>query len=108
MMPRAAKGDVEDNGEALPLEVAFVLREGRDVTLISWGAMLKETMAAAEGLAAECIAAEVIDLATLKRYAEVTVLGSIAKTGRCVIVHEVTCADEFDCKMAALSAERVL
>ena len=40
---RAAKGEVEDNGEALPLDVAFVLREGRDVTLISWGAMVKET-----------------------------------------------------------------
>src|SRR5437764_1966777 len=48
---RAAKGEVEDNGEALPLDVAFVLREGRDLTLISWGAMLKETVAAAEALA---------------------------------------------------------
>jgi len=38
---RAAKGEVEDNGEALPLDVAFVLREGRDITLISWGATLK-------------------------------------------------------------------
>src|SRR5665811_669398 len=47
---RAAKGKVEDNGEALPLDVAFVLREGRDVTLISWGAMVKETLAAAETL----------------------------------------------------------
>ena len=43
---RAAKGEVEDNGEALPLDVAFVLREGRDLTMISCGAMLKETMAA--------------------------------------------------------------
>ena len=49
---RAAKGEVEDNGEALPLDVAFVLREGRDVTLISWGAMVKDTLAAAEALAA--------------------------------------------------------
>src|SRR5216110_3682955 len=57
---RAAKGEVEDNGEALPLDVAFILREGSDVTMISWGAMLKETMAAAELLADEGIAAEVI------------------------------------------------
>ena len=63
---RAAKGEVEDNGEALPLDVAFVLRDGRDITLISWGATLKETMAAADALSAEGIAAEVIDLATLK------------------------------------------
>jgi 2-oxoisovalerate dehydrogenase E1 component beta subunit len=63
---RAMKGEVEDNGEALPLDLAFVLREGRDITLISWGAMLKETMAAADALSAEGVAAEVIDLATLK------------------------------------------
>ncbi len=71
---RAAKGEVEDDGEALPLDVAFVLREGRDVTLISWGAMVKETSAAAEELAADGIDAEVIDLATLKPYDEDTVL----------------------------------
>src|SRR5262245_2948752 len=55
---RGAKGRVEDDGEALPPDRAFVLREGRDVTLISWGAVLKETKAAAVALAAEGIAAE--------------------------------------------------
>ena len=45
---RAAKGEVQDDGEALPLDRAFVLREGRDITLISWGAALKETMAAVD------------------------------------------------------------
>ena len=84
---RTAKSEVEDNGEALPLDVAFVLREGRDVTLISWGAMVKETLGAAEALDAEGISAEVIDLATLKPYDEETLLGSVTKTGRCVIVH---------------------
>ncbi|MBV8776176.1 MAG: alpha-ketoacid dehydrogenase subunit beta, partial [Alphaproteobacteria bacterium] len=85
---RSGKAEVEDDGEALPLDVAFVLREGSDVTLISWGAMLKETLAAADTLADEGIAAEVIDLATLKPYDEDTVLESVTKTGRCVIVHE--------------------
>src|SRR5215467_13375995 len=85
---RAARGCVEDNGEALPLDVAFVLRQGRDVTLITWGAVVKETMAAAETLSAEGIDAEVIDLATLKPYDEETVVASVTKTGRCVIVHE--------------------
>ena len=66
----------------------FVLREGRDVTLIGWGAILKETLAAADELAAEGISAEVIDVATLKPYDEETMLASVAKTGRCVIVHE--------------------
>jgi 2-oxoisovalerate dehydrogenase E1 component beta subunit len=67
---RAARGFVDDNGEALPLDVAFVLREGNDVTLIGWGAILKETLAAADALGGEGISAEVIDLATLKPYDE--------------------------------------
>lgn len=105
---RSAKGEVEDNGEALPLDVAFVLREGRDVTLISWGAMVKETLAAAEALDAEGISAEVIDLATLKPYDEDTLLGSVAKTGRCVIVHEAARTGGFGAEIAALIAERGL
>ena len=74
--------------KALPLDRAFVLREGRDITLISWGAAVKETVAAADALSAEGVAAEVIDIATLRPYDEGTVLRSIAKTGRCLIVHE--------------------
>jgi 2-oxoisovalerate dehydrogenase E1 component subunit beta len=105
---RAGKGQVEDNGEALPLDVAFVLREGRDVTLVSWGAMLKETLAAADELAADGLDAEVIDLATLKPYDEETVLASVTKTGRCVIVHEAARTGGFGAEIAALIAERGL
>jgi 2-oxoisovalerate dehydrogenase E1 component beta subunit len=105
---RAVKGDVEDNGDALPLDVAFVLREGRDVTLISWGAMVKETLAAAEQLVTENLDAEVIDLATLKPYDEDTILASVAKTGRCVIVHEAARTGGFGAEIAALIAERAL
>src|SRR6201984_3099599 len=100
---RAAKGEVNDNGEALPLDRAFVLREGRDITLISWGAILKEAAAAADALSAEGIAAEVIDLATLKPYDEDTLLGSVAKTGRCVIVHEAARTGEFGPRSQHLS-----
>ena len=60
---RAAKGEVQDNGEALPLDRAFVLRQGRDITLIGWGAVLREITAAADLLSAEGIGAEIIDLA---------------------------------------------
>jgi 2-oxoisovalerate dehydrogenase E1 component beta subunit len=105
---RSGKAQVEDDGEALPLDVAFVLREGSDVTLISWGAMLKETLAAADELSAEDIAAEVIDLATLKPYDEDTVLASVTKTGRCVIVHEAARTGGFGAEIAALIAERAL
>ena len=105
---RASKSAVEDNGEALPLDVAFVLREGRDVTLISWGAMVKETLAAADELAAQNIGAEVLDLATLKPYDEEAVLASVAKTGRCVVVHEAVRTGGFGAEIAALIAERGL
>jgi 2-oxoisovalerate dehydrogenase E1 component beta subunit len=105
---RAMKSQVEDSGEALPLDVAFVLREGQHVTLISWGAMVKETLAAAEELAADGIGADVIDLATLKPYDEETVLASVTKTGRCVIVHEAARTGGFGAEIAALIAERGL
>src|SRR5215831_6020222 len=105
---RASKGQVEDSGEALPLDVAFVLREGRDVTLITWGAVVKETLAAADELAVQGIDAEVIDLATLKPYDEETVLASVTKTGRCVIVHEAARTGGFGAEIAAFIAERGL
>jgi 2-oxoisovalerate dehydrogenase E1 component subunit beta len=105
---RSAKGLVEDTGEALPMDVAFVEREGRDITLISWGAMLKDTLRGAEELAHTGIDAEVIDLATLKPYDEQTVLASVAKTGRCVIVHEAARTAGFGAEIAALIAERGL
>jgi pyruvate dehydrogenase E1 component beta subunit len=105
---RAVKGQVEDSGEVLSLDAAFVLREGRDVTLVSWGAMVKETLAAAEELATENLEAEVIDLATLKPYDEETILASVSKTGRCVIVHEAARTGGFGAEIAALIAERAL
>ena len=85
---RAVKQEITDDGEALPLDVCFVLREGSDVTLVTWGAMMHQTMAAAEQLAQEGYSAEVIDVATLKPLDMPTILESVSKTGRCVIVHE--------------------
>jgi 2-oxoisovalerate dehydrogenase E1 component beta subunit len=105
---RAARGEVEDNGEALPLDAAFVVREGRDVTLVSWGAMVRDTLEAAEALAADGVEAEVIDLATLKPYDESAVLSSVSKTGRCVIAHEAARTAGFGAEIAALIAERAL
>ena len=105
---RSTKSNVEDNGEALPLDVAFTLREGKDVTLIAWGAILKETLGAADALAGEGISAEVLDLATLKPYDEAAILASVAKTGRCVIVHEAARTGGFGAEIAALIADRGL
>jgi 2-oxoisovalerate dehydrogenase E1 component subunit beta len=105
---RLVRQEVEDTGEALPLDTCFVLREGSDVTLVSWGAMLHETLAAAEQLAHEGITADVIDLATLKPLDMETILGSVAKTGRCVIVHEAARTCGVGAEIAAQLAERGL
>jgi len=105
---RLVKQDVEDNGEALPLDVCFVLREGSDVTLVSWGAVIHETMSAAEQLTASGINAEVIDVATIKPLDMNTILESVAKTGRCVIVHEAAKTCGVGAEIAAQLAEQGL
>jgi pyruvate dehydrogenase E1 component beta subunit len=105
---RQYKEEVADDGEALPLDVCFVLRDGSDVTLVSWGAQVKETLEAAEALAAEGISAEVIDVATLKPLDMDTILESVRKTGRCVIVHEAPRTAGFGAEIAAQLAERAL
>ncbi len=85
---RAFKESVTDDGAALPLDVSFVLREGSDLTLVSWGACMQETLAAADALAAEGVAAEVVNVATIAPLDAETIVRSVTKTGRCVIVHE--------------------
>lgn len=105
---RLFKQDVEDTGEALPLDTCFTLREGADVTLVSWGAMLQEALKAADQLAEEGISAEVIDVATLKPLDIETILASVAKTGRCVIVHEAPRTCGLGAEIAAAIAERGL
>ncbi|MDI9819847.1 MULTISPECIES: alpha-ketoacid dehydrogenase subunit beta [unclassified Legionella] len=85
---RLVKQPVEDNGQALPLGKCFTLREGDDVTLVSWGASIHETMQAAKQLAEEGVSCEVIDVATIKPLDMETIIASVEKTGRCIIVHE--------------------
>lgn len=105
---RAAREEIADDGAALPLDRAFVLREGTDVTFVTWGAMVRDTLAAAEALAADSISAEVIDIATLKPLDAQTILASVAKTGRCIIVHEAPLTGGFGGEIAARIAERGL
>ena len=85
---RLNKEEVEDNGEDLPLDVCYVLRDGTDITLVTWGAMVKETLEAADKLAEQGVSAEVIDVATISPLDMDTIIESVEKTGRCVIVHE--------------------
>jgi 2-oxoisovalerate dehydrogenase E1 component beta subunit len=85
---RLMKQTVINDGAALPLDVCYVQREGTDITLVSWGAMLQETFAAADNLSQQGIQAEIIDVATIKPLDMDTIINSVTKTGRCVIVHE--------------------
>jgi 2-oxoisovalerate dehydrogenase E1 component beta subunit len=105
---RLVKQEVADDGQALPLDRCFVLKAGTDVTLVSWGAMLTETMQVARELEAEGIAAEVIDVATIKPLDMDTILTSVEKTGRCVIIHEAAKTCGVGAEIAAQLADQGL
>jgi pyruvate dehydrogenase E1 component beta subunit len=103
---RLGKENIDEHGNGLPLDTCFVLREGTDVTLVSWGAMIQETLQAAKLLANFAIDAEVIDLATIKPIDIDTISQSVSKTGRCVIVHEAVKTGGVGAEIAALLAEK--
>ena len=103
---RLNKQEVEDNGKALPLDVCYILREGTDVTVVTWGAMTFETMKAVDQLAKSGISCEVIDLATISPIDADTILESVEKTGRLVIAHEAARTCGVGAEIAALVAEK--
>ncbi len=105
---RAMRQDVTDDGQALPLDRCFILRAGNDVTIVTWGAMTLDTLRAAAELDAEGVSAEVIDLATLSPIDSETILASVAKTGRLVIVHEAARNVGVGAEIAAIVAEHGL
>jgi 2-oxoisovalerate dehydrogenase E1 component beta subunit len=105
---RKVKQAVPDNGEALPLDVCFTLREGSDVTVVTWGAITHETLLVADKLMAEGISVEVIDVATVKPLDMDTIVQSVEKTGRCVIVHEAVRTCGVGAEIAAQLAEKAL
>ena len=85
---RAIREEVPEGEEAIPLGKARIVREGKDVTIVAWGAMVRETLSAAEQLSGEKIEAEIIDPRTLSPLDSDAIIHSIRKTGRGVIVHE--------------------
>lgn len=105
---RAARGEVSDDGVGLPLGRCVTLRPGRDATIVSWGAMIKETLEAAAQLAANELEAEVIDVATLKPLDIATILESVGRTGRLVIVHEAPMTCGFGAEIAARVGGRAI
>jgi 2-oxoisovalerate dehydrogenase E1 component subunit beta len=105
---RAFKEEVIDDGTAAPLDACLTLREGRDLTFVTWGAMTRDVLAAADALAADGIETTVIDVATLKPLDMKTILASVEKTGRCVVVHEAPLTAGFGAEIAARLAEQGL
>jgi 2-oxoisovalerate dehydrogenase E1 component beta subunit len=105
---RALRENVEDDGKALPLDTCFVLREGKDVTVVTWGAMTVEALSAADALSDDGVDVEVLDVATLTQLDTPTLLASVEKTGRCVIVHEAARTSGFGAEIAARIAEEAL
>ena len=92
------KGEVPEGKYTLPLRKAQVVRQGQDVTVVSCMKMLHESLAVAEQLAGEGVSVEVVDLRTLRPWDSETVLDSVAKTGRAVVVNEAP-------KMGGLGAD---
>ena len=82
------KGDVPDDQDAVPLGKAQVVREGKDVTLVAYSRMTLVALEAAAALEKEGISAEVVDLRSLRPLDEDTIIHSVRKTHRCVVVHE--------------------
>jgi pyruvate dehydrogenase E1 component beta subunit len=103
---RAAKGEVPDGDYTVPLGKAAVVRAGKDVTLLAWGAMLYEALAAAEEASTQGIDCEVVDLRTLWPVDIDTVLESVEKTGRIIVVHEAPRTCGFGAELIALVSEK--
>ena len=105
---RSFRDQVPTTPYTVPIGKAAVVHEGDEVTLISWGAMVRVCHDAADMLARENISAEVVDLRTLNPLDRDTILQSVEKTGRAVVVHEAPRTNGFGGEIAALIGEHLL
>ena len=105
---RAFREQVPSGSYTVPLGQADIARSGEDVTLISWGAMVRVCLDAAEVLEHEGTSAEVVDLRTLNPFDRPTVLESVTKTGRAVVVHEAPRTNGFGAEIVAQINEHAL
>jgi 2-oxoisovalerate dehydrogenase E1 component beta subunit len=103
---RTLKGEVPDGEHVVPIGEARVVKEGEDVTVVGYGAMLQECIAATDKAGKDGIDVELIDLRTLMPFDWDTIRRSVEKTGRVVIVHEAPRTCGFGAEIAALVAER--
>lgn len=103
---RAFREEVPEEAYTLPLGKAHIMREGKDISVIAYGAMAREALSAAEALHEEGIDVEVVNLRTLVPLDAETLLESVAKTRRAVVVYEASKTCGFGAEVAALLAER--
>lgn len=105
---RSVKEEVPDGWYEVPIGEARIEREGTDLTMVSWGAMMRETRAAATTLEEDGVSVEVLDLRSLVPFDADAVVNSVDKTGRLVVVHEAPRTAGFGAEVAATVAERCL
>lgn len=105
---RAVKGEVPDEDYAIPLGKSKLVKEGTDVSVFAYGAMLHVALEAAKEVAKREINAEVIDIRTLVPLDIEAVISSVQKTGRAIILHEAPKTCGFGAEIAALISERAL
>jgi pyruvate dehydrogenase E1 component beta subunit len=105
---RAIREEVAEGDHAIPIGKARLVKEGKDVSLFAWGAMVRETLTAAEQLAGDQIDAEVIDLRSISPMDGETIINSIRKTGRGVVVHEAPKSFGPGAEIIALINEKAL
>jgi 2-oxoisovalerate dehydrogenase E1 component beta subunit len=105
---RQSRGEVPEDDFTVPLGVAKIVRPGEQVTVIAYGAMVSIVEEAAERAAADGISLEVIDLRTLLPFDLPTLVESVQKTGRCVVVHEAPRTCGFGAELAASIYERAM
>jgi len=105
---RAEKQEVPEEAYEVPLRRAAVVREGKDLTIIAWGAMIPAARQAAEAAEAEGVGAEIVDLRTLSPMDRETFVASVRKTGRALVVHEAPKTCGLGAEIAATIAESAL
>jgi 2-oxoisovalerate dehydrogenase E1 component beta subunit len=102
---RLVKGEVPDGEVLVPIGPAAVRREGRNLTCVAWGLMVHHCLEAAEAVAGEGVDVEVVDLRTLRPLDSETVLRSVEKTARLLVVHEDNLTGGFGAEVAAIVAQ---
>jgi pyruvate dehydrogenase E1 component beta subunit len=103
----SAKGEVPVGDHRIPLGQAKIARPGTDVTILTYGRQVVDSLLAAETLSGHGIDVEVVDLRTLQPLDTDTILASVAKTGRAVVVHEAVRRNGFGAELAALLQEEL-